>query len=251
MGHFGVDKTLELLKGKFFWPHMRKNVQSHCHRCISCLKAKSKTMPHGLYTPLPFASALWENISMDFILGLPRTQRGFDSIFVVVDRFSKMAHFIPSHKVDDVNNIFRLFFREVVRLHGLPKTIVLDTDPKFVGHFWRTLWERKGTKLNFSTSYHPQTDGQTEVVNKSLSTMLRSIMKGNQQSWDEYLPHNEFAYNRVVHKTTNISPFEAVYGFNPLTPLDLLPLPNPHEFVHKEGITKAKFLKKMHERIKN
>ena len=85
MGHFGVDKTLELLKGKFFWQHMRRDVQRHCFRCISCLKAKSKTMPHRLYTPLPFASAPWEDINMDFILGLPRTARGFDSIFVVVD----------------------------------------------------------------------------------------------------------------------------------------------------------------------
>jgi len=250
MDHFGVDKTLELLKGKFFLPHMRIDVQRHCVRCISCLKDKSKTMPHGLYTPLPFASVLWEDISMDFILGLSRTTRGFDSIFVVVDRFSKMTHFIPCHKVDDTNNISRLFFREVVRLHGLPKSIVFDRDPKFVGHFWRTIWERLGTKLKFSTSCHPQTDGQTKVVNRSLSTILRAIMKGNHRSWDEYLPHIEFAYNRVVHKTTNISPFEVVYGFNPLTPLDLLPLPNPQEFVHKEGATKAKFVKKMYERIK-
>jgi len=117
MGHFGVDKPLELLKGKFFWPHMRIDVQRHCFRCTSCLKAKSKTMSHGLYTLLPFASAPWEDISMDFILGLPT--RGFNSIFVVVDRFSKMAHFIPCHKVDDANNISKLFFREVVRLHGL------------------------------------------------------------------------------------------------------------------------------------
>ena len=101
MGHFGVDKTLELLKEKLFWLHMRRDIQRHCFSCISCLKAKSKTMPHELYTPLPFASAPWEDINMDFILRLPRTARGFDSIFVVVDRFSKMAHFIPCHKVDD------------------------------------------------------------------------------------------------------------------------------------------------------
>jgi len=81
--------------------------------------------------------------------------------------------------------------------------------------------------------------------------MLRSIKRGNHKSWDGYLPHIEFAYNKVVHKTTNISPFEVVYGFNPLTPLDLLPLPNPQEFVHKEGVTKVEFVKKMHERIKN
>jgi len=142
MGHFGVDKTLELLKGKFFWPHMRKDVQRHFRGCISYLKAKSKAMFHGLYTPLPFASASWEDISTNFILGFPRTTIGFDSIFMVVDRFHKMTHFISCHKVDDANNISKLFFREVVRLHGLPQNIVLDRDPKFVGHFLGLFWKK-------------------------------------------------------------------------------------------------------------
>ena len=98
------------------------------------------------------------------------------------------------------------FSRDVVKLHGIPRTIVSDRDTKFLSHFWKTLWSRLGTKVNFYTSCHPQTDGQTEVVNRSLSTMLRAILKGNQKSWDEYLPHIEFSYNRVVHRTTKIFP---------------------------------------------
>nr|KYP42079.1 Transposon Ty3-I Gag-Pol polyprotein [Cajanus cajan] len=199
----------------------------------------------------PISKAPWVDISMDFILGLPRTQRGKDSIFVVVDHFSKMAHFIPCHKVDDASNIAKLFFHEIVRLHGLPKTIVFDRDVKFLSHFWKNLWARLETKLLFSTTCHPQTDGQTEVVNRSLGTMLRAILKGNKKSWDDYLPHVEFAYNKVVHKTTNMSPFEIVYGFNPLTPLDLLPLPDVASFIHKEGTSRAEFVKKLPERVRN
>jgi hypothetical protein len=168
---------------------------------------------------------------------------------VVVDRFSKMAHFIPSHKTDDASNVADLFFHEIVRLHGMSRTIVSDRDVKFLSYFWKTLWSRLGTKLMFSTTCHPQTDGQTEVVNRTLSTMLRAIIKKNIKSWEECLPHVEFAYNHAIHSSTQFSPFEVVYGFNPLSPMDLFPLPIT-ERLNFDGKKKADFVKKMHEQVK-
>ncbi|KAK1684873.1 hypothetical protein QYE76_045721 [Lolium multiflorum] len=211
MGHFGREKTLLMLADHFYWPKMRRDVDRYVRRCITCNKSKSKLKPHGLYTPLPAPTTPWEDISMDFVLGLPRTKRGHDSIFVVVDRFSKMSHFIACHKSDDASHIANLFFREIVRLHGVPKTIVSDRDVKFMSYFWKTLWRKLGTKLLFSTTCHPQTDGQTEVVNRTLSQLLRSMIKKNLKEWEECLPHVEFAYNRAVHSTTELCPFEVHY----------------------------------------
>jgi hypothetical protein len=148
------------------------------------LKAKSRLNPHGLCIPLPIPKVPWEDISMDFILGLPRSQRGIDSIFVVVDHFSKMAHFIPCHKNNEASHVADLFFREIVCLHGVPKTIVSDRDAKFLSYFWKTLWGKLGTKLLFSTTCHPQTDDQTKVVNRTLSTMLRAMLKKNLKMWE-------------------------------------------------------------------
>jgi transposase InsO family protein len=122
---------------------------------------------------------------MDFVLGLPRTRYGHDSIFVVVDRFSKMAHFIPCNKADNASHVATLFFREVVRLHGIPASIVSDRDVKFMSYLWKSLMAKFGIKLLFSSSSHPQTDGQKEVFNRSLSTLLRALVKKNMKTWEE------------------------------------------------------------------
>ena len=186
------------------------------------------------------------DISMDFVLGLPMSRKGRDSIFVVVDRFSKIAHFISCHKTEDATHIADLFIKEIVRLHGVPMSIVSDRDVKFLSYFWKVLQGKLGTKLLFSITCHPQTDGQTEVVNKTLSTLLRTIIQKNLKNWED--PFIEFAYNRSVHSTTNFSPFEIVYGFNPLTPLELLTLP-VNEMTSLDGQKKAEMLQKLHESV--
>nr|XP_027062888.1 uncharacterized protein LOC113689295 [Coffea arabica] len=135
MGHFDIAKTLMILQEHFFWPRMRSDMERHIERCVTCHQAKSKVHPYGLYTPLPIPHAPWVDLSMDFVLGLPRTRKGHDSIYVVVDRFSKMAHFIPCLKTDDAKHVVDLFFREIVRLHGMPRTIVSDRDAKFLSYF--------------------------------------------------------------------------------------------------------------------
>ncbi|KAK1595931.1 hypothetical protein QYE76_007781 [Lolium multiflorum] len=224
MGHFGRDKTLSMLSTHYYWPRMKRDVERLCNRCTTCLQAKSTSNPHGL----------------------PRTKHGHDSIFVVVDRFSKMAHFIPCHKSDDASHIASLFFREVVRLHGIPASIVSDRDVKFMSYLWKSLMAKFGVKLLFSSSSHPQTDGQTEVVNRSLSTLLRTLVKKNLKSWEDCLPHAEFAYNRAKHSTTLRSPFMIVYGFEPPTALDILPLPL-HQRTNMDFDKRTTAMKKLHE----
>ncbi|VVA38897.1 PREDICTED: reverse mRNAase, partial [Prunus dulcis] len=224
-GHFGKDKTITLVADRFYWPSLKRDVAHILAQCRTCQLAKARKQNTGLYTPLPIPHTPWKDLSMDFVLGLPKTARGHDSILVVVDRFSKMAHFLPCSKAADASSVAKLFFKEVIRLHGLPVSIVSDRDVKFVSYFWKTLWKLFGTSLKFSSAFHPQTDGQTEVVNRSLGDLLRCLVGDKQGNWDLILPVAEFAYNNSANRTTGKSPFEIVYGVMPRPPIDLAPLP--------------------------
>jgi hypothetical protein len=161
-----------------------------------------------------------------------------------------MAHFVPCQQTDDAAHIADLFFHDIIHLQGVPNTVVSECHTKFHSHFWRCLWAKLGTKLMFSTIWHPQTDGQTEVVNSTLSTMLRAVLKKNLKLWEECLHHIEFAYNHSLHSTTKMRPFQIVYGFVPHAPIDLLPLPSSVQN-NFDAIQRAELILKLHATTKD
>ncbi|XP_074346826.1 uncharacterized protein LOC141685630 [Apium graveolens] len=154
----------------------------------------------------------WENIAMDFIVGLPRTKSGHDAIWVIIDRLTKSAHFLPINEKSSLDKLVHLYVREIVLRHGVPVSIVSDRDPRFNSRFWKQFQECLGTKLNMSTAYHPQTDGQSERTIQTIEDMLRSCAIDFAGSWDDHLPLIEFSYNNSYHSSIGMPPYEALYG---------------------------------------
>ena len=217
-GHMGQDKTVELVRRNFFWPQMDSWIRDYVGSCDECQKNKaSRHARYGLLQPLEVPYAPWDSISMDFITDLPLSD-GHDSLWVIVDRFTKMAHFIPL-KTDGKKapDLARIFLREVWRLHGLPSTIISDRDARFTSKFWETITATLNIKRGMSTAFHPQTDGQTERVNQSIEPYLRTFCNYEQDNWSEMLPMGEYAYNNSVTTATGLSPFYANFGYHPRT----------------------------------
>ena len=220
-GHLGYEKTLDNLSNRYFWNNMSKDARQYCQTCSSCQRSKIRSSkgPTGMLNPLDIPPQRWHTVTMDFAGPLALSGEGdWDMIMVVVDKLTKRVHFVPCKSTDQASDTAERFFDAVVKLHGMPRVIVSDRDAKFTSLFWKTLMARFDTKLAMSTAPHPQTDGQSEIMVRTVKEMLRHYISPSQKDWATMLPVLEFAFNNSVNASTGMTPFEFDLGYRPVTP---------------------------------
>ena len=230
-GHFGFMKTYSNIQRKYYWRNMKTYITKYIKCCSICQKNKSSNEnKYGNLYPHDIPENKWDVISIDFITNLPITKgKRYNSIFVIVDKLTKMAHFIPHYITDNAPKIAELFVDNVFKYHGLPKKIISDRDTRFTSKFWKELMKLLDIKVNMSTAYHPQTNGQVERINRILEDYIRRYCNGNSDDWDKLLPLAEFAYNNSVSATTSFTPFYLNYGLDPRKDLNELYKESPNE----------------------
>ena len=248
-GHYGADKTIEVLTRNYYWPKMRETVRDYISQCDVCNKVKpSRHKPYGLLQPLPAPTGPWKSISMDFITKLPKSKEPFtgltyDSILVICDRMTKYSYFMPYRESSTAEDLSYVYLRNIFANHGLPEEIISDRDKLFTSKFWKSLMKLLDTKHKPSTAFHPPTDGQTERTNQTLEQYLRCYLNYRQTNWVELLPMAQFCFNN--HKSaTGITPFFANYGLHP-------EYKDVTGFQPNEKATiKAEMMQRLHEELK-
>ncbi|GJZ71570.1 putative reverse transcriptase domain-containing protein [Tanacetum coccineum] len=211
--HPGSDKMYHDLKKLYWWPNMKAIIAEYVSKCLTCSRVKAECQkPSGLLVQPEIPMWKWERITMDFVTKLPKTSTGHDAIWVIVDRLTKSAHFIPIRATDSMETLTRLYIKEIVSRHGVPISIISDRDSHFTSRFWQSLQNALGTQLDMSTTYHPETDGQSERTIQTLEDMLRACVIDFGKGWDKHLPLVEFSYNNSYHASIKAAPFEALYG---------------------------------------
>ena len=221
-GHMGQKKTYQSLARQYYWPGIHDYCRRYVESCVACRTSKSSNLRSGgLLQPLIIPSRRWESVSLDFITSLPTSTQGNDSILVIVDSLSKMAHFVPTKSTITALQTVELLADRLVRYHGIPRVLISDRDPRFVSEVYQQLCRRFAIKRAMSSAYHPQSDGQTERVNRTLEQMLRTYVQTNEAEWETLLPAMELAYNCTTHSSVGLSPFEVMIGENPIRAQDL------------------------------
>jgi hypothetical protein len=214
-GHEGVQRTLHRLRRDFHFPNMKEIVQDRVRTCVICQRYKSEHVhPAGLLMPLPVPQGVWTDVALDFVEALPRV-RGKSVILTVVDRFSKYCHFIPLAHPYFAESVAQAFFADIVRLHGVPQSLVSDRDTVFTSTFWQELMRLMGTKLQMTTAFHPQSDGQSESANRVIIMYLRCLTGDRPREWLRWLPWAEFLFNTAYQSSLRDTPFRVVYGRDP------------------------------------
>ena len=199
------------LKKSYWWKRTKVDVAKYVPSCGVCQRVKAeRKRPAGKLQSLEVPLWPWDDVTIDFVVGLPRTPKGKDSIWVVVDRLSMVAHFILIRSTNSASDLAPIYMKEIVRLHGVPHTIVSDRDAKFVSKFWESLQSALGTKVILSTTFHPQTDGQSKRTIQTLEDMLRTCVLSWKGSWEDHLPLVEFAYDNSYHASIQCTPFMEV-----------------------------------------
>jgi hypothetical protein len=218
--HPGSTKMNRDLREHYWWNGMKREVAQFVERCLTCQRIKAEHQkPAGMLKPLTIPEWKWEHIAMDFVTSLPKTVTGLDAVWVVVDRLTKSTHFLPIKTTYDMSCLAKEYVSEIVRLDGVPVSIISDRDPRFTSRFWQSLQAAMRTKLNFSTAFHPQTDGQSERTIQTLEDMLRACVLDFKGSWSQYIPLIEFAYNNSYQASIKMAPYEALYGRRCRSPL--------------------------------
>ena len=223
-GHPGYARTLEVAKQSFYWRHMYQDVRDFVTDCPVCQQEKSSHLkPAGPLMPLQIPNRKWDHVAIDFVTGLPEVDE-MNTILTVVDKATKMCHFIPCSDRITGKSTAKLYWQHVGRLHGIPSAIILDRDPRFTGRFWRELWRLLGTDLRMGSGYHPESSGQVEKFNQLLEQTLRCTIHqyGEMRRWPDILPVIEFAVNQTPNRTTGYSAFYLNYGYHPLSPAQML-----------------------------
>jgi len=240
-GHMGQDKTIELIRRNFWWPKMNERIIDFARSCPECQQNKaSRHQPYGLSSPLELPYAPWQSIAMDFITELPMSD-GCDQLWVIINRFTKMAHFLPLRVAGKTAaDLAVIFAREVWRYHGLPTDIVSDRDSRFTSETWKEFLRLLGIRSHMSTTFHPQTDGQTERLNQTIEAYLQAFVSREQDDWARLLPMAEFAYNNSITTGHGTYPFNTNYGFHPaaMNPASTEPL-NPASQVYAHWMSAA------------